>query len=714
MPHIAVLVAAMAFLPLQDSLGSFWNRLNETTDPATVRTLVLAGSASSRERGLALLRIYQLTQASADGAEAERTLAPQLEQHPGDPWLQFAYGEALAIKSPRDFPLRAAKYLLEALRLDTLHLPAAQALARLALASREKELLLEVRRAGERITRSRPNVELLNLLAEVAREQRDPDRANQHAIQALAAAPVTARALYNLAIAQLSRPQTMDEGYYNYLQAADRGDTAVWQRMRAELALIGDVDEQPPSDTGANQPSALLETFWQVRSVRDGRRPAERVAEHYRRIAYARDKFYAKHAITYMEDALNWNKESNLGFDDRGRVYIRYGEPTRVLRVTDTQNFNERMRTGASSSGRDAVMSNANAKPTGYFETWTYDLPERERIIFHFQLPDQAGRGYLLSKIPGCGVWLGNHQEMNGQYALLATKCGSGSAVAWSVEATLRDMNLWYQEQADLALKSDAFVAFYRRELTVDGDVYAFRSADGAREYAIAVALPAVPALRRADGYRFDLRVTAADTVLGFTQQFDTTIVYPSARALGATDFFRFTNWIKLDSAHAPFYRVQVIAADSTYGRSFYGALPTFLPKGFDISDIVLGEPAAGGTFVRGPIRLNVMPSRVFASANFRIFYEIYGLAAGTEYQTTITIAPNDSGVRAALRKIAGSETITLAFPGTVTTTESWRQQELRTIETTLAPGTYKITVTVQDNRNGAQALKTREFRVVE
>ena len=682
--RILLLLTTLAQGVQQDSYASLWQRLSEAKDERVVRALA-AEQPVGVPQAFGWLRVYQLTGDAKAGGAAENIFSKAVEQSPTDPWLQFGYGETLALKNPKRFPLRASKYLLEALRLDSLHVPAAAALGRLAILSREKELLAEAQTAAARITRHTPDSELLNLMAEMAREDKGAASSTSSARAAADATPNSARARYNLALAQMSDRTTRAEGYQRYLAAADLRDPEVLQQISKDFTVVGNGEDVPTFADSAVAPSQAIEKFWEVRSLRDGHTRAERVAEHYRRVAFSRDKFFAKRGLTVTPDALYYTRDdANPGYDDRGRVYIRYGEPTTML----------------NSPG---------------FTTWIYDLPNYEEpIIFHFRLPMQAGRGYVLSEIPGCGPWLNNHYDLNGQYQLLATKCGS-RAPAWSVQATLRDMNLNYKMNADLALKSDAYAAKFRRDLLVDADVYAFRGPQGERDFTLAVAVPATETQRTADGsYRYGLRLIVADTVKGVTQQVDSAIVYKSDRVLGKSDFLRTTADFRLADVHAPFYRLTVTdPADSTQGSSFGGSLPTYLMKGFDVSDIVLADTAEGGNFRRGNVALQVIPSRVFAQAKFRVFYEIYDLAPGSDYRTTMKFEPKESGVAAALRKLTGQTSITLSFEGTKSEGEPWRQQELRTIDTELAPGNYQLTITVQDLRTGALITKTRQFRVV-
>ena len=694
----------------QDPVGIYWERIAAMQSAAEVQaTLTAEPQHSEIEIALAYARVFEISRAESDGAAAERLTSRLVEGNPNALWPNFAHGHVLAIKAPKKFPMRASKFLEKALDLDPMHIPSAASLAQLAVTSREKKLLEAAQESGNRIARVNRNPVLLTLLAEVAREQGDIETAERLATQVIIADPSSARGRYNLAVAQLATPRTRVEGYKNYLLAADERDTTMLTLMRFEMSRVGAPDDIPDL-VAAEKPSELIEKFWTLRAVRDGRSPSDRLAEHYRRISHVREKFHAKNGITFAVEAIDWTYETNFGYDDRGRVYIRYGEPTNVFRNTDSRVFVARPQARASS------MSDATSSRKDYFETWVYEIPGRERIIFHFDLTTQAGRGFVLTTVPGCGAWLSNLLHLGGQYQLLAAKCGSGSAPAWSVGATVRALDEWYKEQARHALTSDSHAPVYKKVLAADIDVYAFRSAEGYRDYALAVAVPATDAIRAIDGsYHLKVSFAVADTVMGIAERIDTTIARRFEQRLNRNDFLRTVGQFTLKEAHAPFYRVDVASnVDEEFGRAAGGNLQTYLTTGFDVSDVVLADTAEGGTFVRGSTRLNVVPSRVFGSAAFRVFYEIYGMKPGGEYETQMTFEPIDGGVQSALRKLIGTSALSLSFRGTTSDAESWRQQEVRTVNSQLAPGAYRLHIRVRDLATGAQITKTREFMVIE
>ena len=114
---ILLLLAALAQGVQHDSPASLWKRMSETRDERVVRE-IMAEQPVGVPQAFGWLRVYQLTGDAKAGDAAENIFEKALEQSPTDPWLQFGYGEALALKNPKRFPLRASKYLLEALRLN--------------------------------------------------------------------------------------------------------------------------------------------------------------------------------------------------------------------------------------------------------------------------------------------------------------------------------------------------------------------------------------------------------------------------------------------------------------------------------------------------------------------------------------------------------------------------------------------------------------------
>lgn len=127
-----------------------------------------------------------------------------------------------------------------------------------------------------------------------------------------------------LGLLELGRTQLLfgDLGGMNrYLAAAAEDDSAATAGIRADLAWIATEAELAELDRrhGASRVE-FLRRFWIGRDRIEFRRDGERLAEHLRRLAVARREYLVGRA---EEDR----------FDDRGRIYLRHGEPDERARL---------------------------------------------------------------------------------------------------------------------------------------------------------------------------------------------------------------------------------------------------------------------------------------------------------------------------------------------------------------------------------------------
>ncbi len=115
--------------------------------------------------------------------------------------------------------------------------------------------------------------------------------------------------------------------------------------------------------------------FWVQRNPTPATKINERLIEHWKRIEYSRNNFKENKYSPYMTD-------------DRGTIYIKYGEPFLKRTGTFGQNLNP------------SVMSKHGAKVAKYhrypqYEVWMYlDLWEDDRVLYFFGAP--AGKRYGL------------------------------------------------------------------------------------------------------------------------------------------------------------------------------------------------------------------------------------------------------------------------------------------------------------------------------
>ena len=110
-----------------------------------------------------------------------------------------------------------------------------------------------------------------------------------------------------------------------------------------------------------------IHSFWQQLNPTPSTRYNERLIEHWERIAYARDHFDRRDDPPY-------------GTDDRGLIYIQYGEPNRIesgnLRLARGEVFTEcGVLPGCNPNLMADVVMDLDANP--YFEIWIYERPNQ-------------------------------------------------------------------------------------------------------------------------------------------------------------------------------------------------------------------------------------------------------------------------------------------------------------------------------------------------
>jgi GWxTD domain-containing protein len=124
---------------------------------------------------------------------------------------------------------------------------------------------------------------------------------------------------------EAGRAEAGSDAYYAGVARA-RSDEAKG-RLRDDLAWVMDSAELYAFD---NKPARVLpawiEAFWERRDVREVRRPGERLAEHYRRLAFAERHFSrVSERLRYTPGQRYRGNQTRL--DDRAVIYIRHGEP---------------------------------------------------------------------------------------------------------------------------------------------------------------------------------------------------------------------------------------------------------------------------------------------------------------------------------------------------------------------------------------------------
>jgi hypothetical protein len=247
-------------------------------------------------------------------------------------------------------------------------------------------------------------------------------------------------------------------------------------------------------------------------------------------------------------------------------------------------------------------------------------------------------------------------------------------------------------------------------------DLYTFR---GEASTTTVVASFAVPAGRLqpewAKGgvrYRFDVTLVLADTALRSVFRTDDSVFVGLPRALSGQHLL-FTH-LEVQAPPSRSTLQRVIMSDATtpgvgqlYGASF--PIPDYSGSHLMLSDVALAEPDATAGWQRGGATLALLPTRLFPSSAFDVYYEIYNLPYGTPYVTEIAVEQVDDS---ATVRPTDRDPVRLRFAGESTARRDGSLVQLRRVETSLGNGRYRITVTIRDVASGQTATRSRVFEV--
>jgi len=255
-----------------------------------------------------------------------------------------------------------------------------------------------------------------------------------------------------------------------------------------------------------------------------------------------------------------------------------------------------------------------------------------------------------------------------------------------------------------------------RRPLPFFYDLYTFRGEERRTAVIAAFAVPSGRLEREDQGdevlYRFDVTLVLADTTTREVYRTDDTVFVSVPRPLSGEHLL--ATHIQVQAPPSASTLQRVIMNDETtpgIGQLYTTAfpIPDYSGSRLMLSDIAMGLPDAQAGWVRGDVRLALLPTSQFPEGSFDLYYEVYNLPRGDRYVTEITVEPVDEGGLPAPE--AGSPVRT-TFTGEAETRPDGSVAELRRVDATLAKGRYRLTVAVTDQETGASARRSRIFHV--
>ncbi len=427
-----------------------------------------------------------------------------------------------------------------------------------------------------------------------------------------------------------------------YYQGAGRlaRDSMARSLYRNDIHLIGDSAELAAFDL--LPPDSLrgwLEYFWSARDARSGHPIGARLAEHRRRVLYAR-RNYSRPAGVKVRSWL-WNTRpeqleretrpaslpeqettaaslldafTRVGtagehpsgvFDDRGLTYIRHGPPDRTARYAGLAYL--------------------------YSESWLYRRPVAP-LVLHFVTPSRNPPDFRLVEYPAGDLM--DACQLDAWYCSLAGKQSIG-AMTERDQFRLRERE---QERIRRDTTTDDFPLPLAKNLKAAYRVYRLPPARGTGTLLL-IAASADPKVPDSRPIHLAYRVSAVYPAVRHIIQLDTALTIPPGKHRASTTLLAY---------HFPAGHVQLTVAviDSAAGSSALGVedsldLPDFSGSAPVLSDLLVGLPDSRVRWQDGGAAFPLSPGQTFREgATVTVAYAVRGFSG--DVRTTIEIRRGD------------------------------------------------------------------------
>ena len=645
--------------------------------------------------------------------------------------------------------LEGRRALERALAVDERFGDAARALAELAIYLPTPQNLEIADRALQLVLARTPeNAELWLDRSEIAWLRNDRADAVQSA-QRAAQLQSNASVQHALAAALLLPPSDDAAGAKAYLDGLAELDSASIDRYLDDVRpILRTVEAEELA--GIKDLSALrgwLTRFWQLQAANANITVAERLAEQLNRArtahtTYRRSTYrLARQESRVIRMMLRDPKTDSLPFDDRGLLFLRLGRPDTVISSTPSIGGGPQLPIPVNESWVYHGGGPGNVyhffRVEGYPDFTIGGVPEcvlpptnRPAVMTPEDLKQAAFHDWRIIiplYLAGYSSFFESRTMYEPQLGGVAASCFSGLSAAsrgdttvFGKQAYLTLGNLTYRADAqryyNAALNRVAVDVPFSSKAPLHASAYAFRSTTGGTELVAALIAPAE--LLKPDSsasgfvYSLDLSLIAIDSS-GTVVRRDTTQRFGAQRRLMDGELLRMQ--LTLPDVTPGVNDLRIIlrntnAPEIGQGKSVVRILPDLSTSQLSISDIVLAEQPAG-SYRRGAISLALRPTHQFAQAQeFTLFYELHGLPPATQYRTNVELV-REPGELAKLAGKRGDTRFAADFRDTSPQTAGTIQQ-LRRIQSNLAPGVYLVRVTVTAGRE--KIVRETTLKVVE
>ncbi|MCZ6760941.1 MAG: GWxTD domain-containing protein [Gemmatimonadetes bacterium] len=419
------------------------------------------------------------------------------------------------------------------------------------------------------------------------------------------------------------------QGVQDYYGSASLLTGRAIDAHRSDIAWIATPAEMDQFDSlRAGEYEIWLRQFWGKRDAADLRRPGERLAEHYRRVAYARQNFrrVSRHRTLDVEESFVSTQDE---LDDRAVIYIRHGNPDRV-------------------ASHHAVGTETN-------ESWQYLNPE-ESMIFHFRARRGAGDHRLVESLfgfqPGGVVVVdpalaASRSHMHSVYRHLSVS--SNGPAALNYVTTDRAMG---RRAIEVGTTTDSYR--FRFEETIElaaRHVVLSGGGDGTGTLLVIYAVSGSdlePMLRGDTAlYPIDVRLSVTSengVAYGFA---DTTQTFVLPHQLEDDEYVVGL----LEMVLAPgTYQLSTMVRDvnGVAGAVSWGdtvTVPNFQVGDVGVSELLVGLVGAALSWTSRGDTVWINPSSEFATrSQMELYYEVYGLAPEEPYEVKIEVENKGGG----------------------------------------------------------------------
>lgn len=524
-----------------------------------------------------------------------------------------------------------------------------------------------------------------------------------------------------------------------------------WVATPRELARF---DSLPPDSV-----APFIAKFWRKRDVQELRPEGSRLQEHLRRWVYVsrnyrvpdpgrrtayKEVFIPYNGLPCSEDGArslddyDYNEPARQGgyrspervFDHRAIVYMRHGEPLYQFGGSpDTLSYLATNRAYPQLDAYDATVMRQVSTSFAPFTslspslmgpnpdrnmTWVYLMGGRMRaftFLGHQALGTNAPSTLVVSSPPNLDVLL-QLSQVSPSYARLANHIEwgalGGSMVLGSCQAWYLDVVREQRAAAAEAVTTDTYLRRFTKPLhaaiqfatlgQVTNGSGLLLTVLGVRTSEL-VGEP-VEGDTGAVSFRVRIQIAAIDSVTGEAVQVDTVRTAITTRAL--VDQRAWVSFITAMPLEAGMREIRLsVEQDNDHG-SIFGARAEAAGPGFSASDIVLGSEYASQNWRRNGVLVPVTPFSTYqVGEDLPLYYELYGLTAGAEYRTMISLQ------RARDSKVVS----TVAFTDRATASTLGLSRSLRLND--LKPGDYDLILTVEDLASGQRTVRRRAVPVV-